>query len=34
VDPKWREMAMRIGLSLLIALMILVIYNDLFRLFS
>ena len=34
VDPKWREIAMRIGLSLLIALMILVIYNDLFRLFS
>ena len=33
VDPKWREMAMRVGLSLLIALMILVIYNDLFRLF-
>lgn len=34
VDPKWREIAMRIGLSLLIALMILVIYNDLFRLFG
>jgi len=34
VDPKWREMAMRVGLSLLIALMILVIYNDLFRLFN
>ncbi|MCF8085490.1 MAG: RIP metalloprotease RseP [Desulfohalobiaceae bacterium] len=34
VDPKWREVAMRIGLSLLIALMILVIYNDLFRLFG
>ena len=34
VDPKWREMAMRVGLSLLLALMILVIYNDLFRIFG
>lgn len=31
LDPKWQDIAMRIGLSLIIALMILVIYNDLRR---
>jgi regulator of sigma E protease len=31
VDPKWREVATKIGLTLLITLMALVIYNDIFR---
>jgi regulator of sigma E protease len=31
VDPKWREVATKIGLTLLITLMALAIYNDIFR---
>ncbi len=31
LDPKWRELAMKIGISLLIALMALAVYNDIYR---
>jgi regulator of sigma E protease len=31
LDPKWQVMAMRIGVSLLIALMALAVYNDIYR---
>jgi regulator of sigma E protease len=31
LDPKWRDIAIRVGLTLLIALMALAVYNDLYR---
>jgi membrane-associated protease RseP (regulator of RpoE activity) len=31
LDPKWQALATRIGLSLLIALMALAVYNDIYR---
>jgi regulator of sigma E protease len=32
IDPKWREMAVKIGLVLILGIMFLAIYNDIFRL--
>jgi regulator of sigma E protease len=34
VDEKWRNIATRIGLSFIIALMALAVYNDIYRIFS
>ena len=34
IDPKWRDVATRIGLSLLILLMALAVYNDIYRIIS
>ena len=34
VDEKWRNIAMRVGVSFIIALMALAVYNDLYRIFS
>ncbi len=34
VDEKWRNIAMRVGVSLIIALMALAVYNDLYRIFG
>ena len=34
IDPKWRAMATRVGLSLLLLLMALAVYNDIFRIIN